>query len=137
MCPEYFRLSHSLVVSIPHPRSSLRVDNPELTSEIFDAGFHATDVLSVFGKIPSPPTQEIQTRWIAFANTLNPDAIGFRDWPKCRSFLRVISSPVLTALYKLIQTDIIRLCCNSRRRVPLLSEMISVKLVVSPFSPPG
>lgn len=47
--------------------------------------FHASDVLNVFGLIPSVPTNEIQSRYISFANSLNPNVDGYAHWPNVRS----------------------------------------------------
>lgn len=41
--------------------------------------FHASDILSVFALDPLSPVAEFQSRWIAFANTLN------RTHPTCPS----------------------------------------------------
>lgn len=43
--------------------------------------FHGSDILSVFGEIPTPPTAEMQSRWIAFANNLDPNVQDFPFWP--------------------------------------------------------
>jgi hypothetical protein len=42
-----------------------------LTSRFFAGSFHGSDILNVFGLSPLNPTTEFQTRWIAFANTMN------------------------------------------------------------------
>lgn len=44
--------------------------------------FHASDILSVFALDPLSPVAEFQSRWIAFANTLNPNAKGYEYWPE-------------------------------------------------------
>lgn len=38
--------------------------------------------MSVFGQLSTPPTAEVQSRWIAFANTLNPNVAGYPYWPQ-------------------------------------------------------
>ncbi|GAA5964185.1 hypothetical protein JCM21900_001498 [Sporobolomyces salmonicolor] len=35
--------------------------------------FHASDLLAVYGLDPAPPSAEMQSRWIAFANNLDPN----------------------------------------------------------------
>lgn len=37
----------------------------------FAGSFHASDIPFVFGILPMQPAAEMQSRWIAFANTLN------------------------------------------------------------------
>ncbi|ORY58343.1 cholinesterase [Leucosporidium creatinivorum] len=39
--------------------------------------FHGSDILNVFGLSPLNPTTEMQTRWIAFANTMNRESRFF------------------------------------------------------------
>ncbi|GAA5849915.1 hypothetical protein JCM9279_002462 [Rhodotorula babjevae] len=39
-------------------------------------------VLSVFGYNGLPPSREMQTRWITFASTLDPNVPGFPTWPQ-------------------------------------------------------
>lgn len=39
--------------------------------------FHGSDILNVFGISPLNPTPEMQTRWIAFANTMNRESLPF------------------------------------------------------------
>ncbi|EGG03717.1 lipase [Melampsora larici-populina 98AG31] len=43
--------------------------------------FHGTDVPNVFGWLPGPRTTDYQSRWIAFANTMNPNVPGLPEWP--------------------------------------------------------
>lgn len=43
--------------------------------------FHLTDVLAVFGLLPGRRTEEYQARWIAFANTMDPNVEGYAHWP--------------------------------------------------------
>lgn len=45
--------------------------------------FHGSDIISVFGLAgPTPLSVEMQSRWIAFANTLNPNIQGYINWPQ-------------------------------------------------------
>ncbi|KAM0787823.1 hypothetical protein ACM66B_003877 [Microbotryomycetes sp. NB124-2] len=43
--------------------------------------FHGSDLLSLFFT-PNDPATEIQSRYIAFANTLNPNVPGYTYWPQ-------------------------------------------------------
>lgn len=45
--------------------------------------FHGSDLLFLFGLDPLSPSTELQTRWISFANNLNPNpkSGGYRNWP--------------------------------------------------------
>ncbi|KAH9443051.1 hypothetical protein MJO28_014386 [Puccinia striiformis f. sp. tritici] len=43
--------------------------------------FHASDLPALFGFIPGGQQKEYQTRWIAFANNLNPNHPGLSEWP--------------------------------------------------------
>ncbi|KAH9816019.1 lipase [Melampsora americana] len=43
--------------------------------------FHGTDVPNVFAWLPGPRTTDYQSRWIAFANTMNPNVPGLPNWP--------------------------------------------------------
>lgn len=45
-----------------------------LTSAV-TGSFHGSDILNVFGLSPLNPTTEMQTRWIAFANTMNRESL--------------------------------------------------------------
>ncbi|GAA5967087.1 hypothetical protein JCM21900_001666 [Sporobolomyces salmonicolor] len=44
--------------------------------------YHSTDLGSVYGTNPAPPAAEMQSRWIAFANHLDPNIAGYPFWPK-------------------------------------------------------
>ncbi|EGG02518.1 lipase [Melampsora larici-populina 98AG31] len=43
--------------------------------------FHGTDVVNVLGILSGSRTVEYQSRWISFANTMNPNVAGYPDWP--------------------------------------------------------
>ncbi|KAA1126738.1 hypothetical protein PGTUg99_011762 [Puccinia graminis f. sp. tritici] len=43
--------------------------------------FHASDLPALFGLIPGGQQKEYQTRWIAFANNLDPNYPGLSQWP--------------------------------------------------------
>ncbi|KAI7938808.1 hypothetical protein MJO28_014387 [Puccinia striiformis f. sp. tritici] len=47
----------------------------------FIGAFHASDLPALFGFIPGGQQKEYQTRWIAFANNLNPNHPGLSEWP--------------------------------------------------------
>lgn len=53
------------------------------TNSLCSGSFHGNDILSTFGLLPTDPTKELQSRWIAFANTLNPNTGGYTYWPRC------------------------------------------------------
>jgi len=43
--------------------------------------FHASDMPALFGLLPGGQQNEYQTRWIKFANTLDPNHPGLTQWP--------------------------------------------------------
>ncbi|GAA5869147.1 hypothetical protein JCM1840_004306 [Sporobolomyces johnsonii] len=44
--------------------------------------YHSSDIPAVYGTDPAPPSAELQSRWIAFATTLDPNVPGYPFWPK-------------------------------------------------------
>ncbi|GAA6021863.1 hypothetical protein JCM10207_004522 [Rhodosporidiobolus poonsookiae] len=48
----------------------------------FVGSFHGADLLAVFGIDQFAPSEEMQTRWIAFANNLDPNVAGWPYWPQ-------------------------------------------------------
>lgn len=50
---------------------------------IFAGSFHLSDILAVWGYLPTDPSTEMQSRWISFATTLNPNVRGYTNWPNC------------------------------------------------------
>ncbi|PLW12849.1 hypothetical protein PCANC_19196 [Puccinia coronata f. sp. avenae] len=47
----------------------------------FIGAFHASDLPALFGLLPGGQQREYQTRWIAFANNLDPNYPGLSHWP--------------------------------------------------------
>ncbi|KAL8291890.1 hypothetical protein RQP46_002148 [Phenoliferia psychrophenolica] len=68
--------------------------------------FHFSDILAVFDLNPLQPAAEMQTRWIAFANTLDPNAQGYPYWPQYGSnktlleFSSLSESTLITDTYR-------------------------------------
>ncbi|GAA5863315.1 hypothetical protein JCM1840_007480 [Sporobolomyces johnsonii] len=44
--------------------------------------FHTSDLLAVYALDPAPPSAEMQSRWIAFVNNLDPNVAGYPYWPQ-------------------------------------------------------